>query len=306
MTKTYKRILAYIVDFILIYLIFIILYKLVPRVSIGLLNHNLNQINDYLLNNNIGLKTYLNNFAMMTYEIDKANVIQLGINTLLFIIYFIIIPLVTKGYTLGLYLFNLKIDGEISFKNLLIRSIIINGIFYMVLNIINVSLFNYKLYFILTTILGFIQFLLVIISLFMIIYRKDKRGLQDILSNTKIVQKEEKKKVSYEHQIKSVSGSELLEIIRIGQIQPDIGIDFTYKDTKYMLDYDSVDPTIMEDLLSNILIILRDENGNELIKTTSYDDFYNKAMIDSKYIKDIKIGIMCDIDTLKKYFESVR
>lgn len=50
-----------------------------------------------------------------------------------------------------------------------------------------------------------------------------------------------------------------------------------------MLDYDSVDPTIMEDLLRNILIILRDEKGNEIIKTTSYDDFYNKAIIDSKY-----------------------
>ncbi len=306
MAKTYKRFLAYIVDFILINLIFIILYKLIPNGNISLLNHDLNKTNEYLLNNSIELKTYLDNFAMMTYEIDKANVIQLGLNTLLFIIYFIIIPIVTKGYTLGLYLFNLKIDGKINFKNLLIRSIVINGLFYMILNIINVSIFNYKIYFILTAILGFMQFLLVIISIFMIIYRKDKKGLQDILSNTQIVQKEEKKKVSHEHQIKSVSGSELLEIIRIGQIQPDIGIDFTYKDTKYMLDYDSVDPTIMEDLLSNILIILRDEKGNEIIKTTSYDDFYNKAIIDSKHIKDIKTGIMCDIDTLKKYFESVR
>ena len=38
------------------------------------------------------------------------------------------------------------------------------------------------------SILSFIQLGLVITSVFMILYRKDKRGLQDILSETKIME----------------------------------------------------------------------------------------------------------------------
>ena len=43
-----------------------------------------------------------------------------------------------------------------------------------------------SIYFSGMVILGFIQFLLVIISAFMVLYRHDQRGLQDILTNTKI------------------------------------------------------------------------------------------------------------------------
>jgi uncharacterized RDD family membrane protein YckC len=42
-------------------------------------------------------------------------------------------------------------------------------------------------YFIFTSVLGFIQLLLLIISMLMILYRKDKRGLHDLMGNTKVI-----------------------------------------------------------------------------------------------------------------------
>ena len=71
--------------------------------------------------------------------------IQIAINLLLVSFYFIIIPILTKGYTLGLYLFNLKIDGKLNFKNLFMRSIIINGLLFMISSVIAISFLNYKL-----------------------------------------------------------------------------------------------------------------------------------------------------------------
>ena len=298
--KTYKRLLAYIIDTLLLGVIFIILYKLIPiNNEVIPLNHSLKELEEKFLNGTILFREYFSNYIQISYNIDKLNMIQIAINLLLVSFYFIIIPILTKGYTLGLYLFNLKIDGKLNFKNLFMRSIIINGLLFMISSVIAISFLNYKYYFITITILGFIQFLLVIISIFMIIYRKDKRGLQDIISNTKIIPNDCLDQIKME----SVSGLELLEIIRIGQIQPDIGIDFVYKGSSYLVDYDCIDPSIEEDLLSNILIILKNDKLEKLFETTSFQEFFEKAMIDFKFIKDINNEILCDIDKYNNYFK---
>ena len=101
--------------------------------------------------------------------------------------YFIITPLITKGYTLGMYINGIKLKGKLNVKNLLLRNIIATGLMYLLASIILVYTTKDTLYFILLSIFGISQFLLVIISTFMIIYRKDHSGLQDIISKTKIV-----------------------------------------------------------------------------------------------------------------------
>lgn len=309
--KTYKRLLAYIIDTLLLGVIFIIFYKLIPiNNEVIPLNHSLKELEEKFLNGTILFREYFSNYIQISYNIDKLNMIQIAINLLLVSFYFIIIPILTKGYTLGLYLFSLKIDGKLKFKNLFMRSIIINGLLFMISSVIAISFLNYKYYFVTITILGFIQFLLVIISIFMIIYRKDKRGLQDIISNTKIIPTDclgQTEIISTDcldqTKMKSVSGLELLEIIRIGQIQPDIGIDFVYKGSSYLVDYDCIDPSIEEDLLSNILIILKNDKLEKLFETTSFQEFFEKAMIDFKFIKDINNEILCDIDKYNNYFK---
>jgi uncharacterized RDD family membrane protein YckC len=53
--------------------------------------------------------------------------------------------------------------------------------------ILLVYLLPSKTYFVIISITGFIQLTLVIISTFMVLYRKDKRGLHDLLGKTKVV-----------------------------------------------------------------------------------------------------------------------
>lgn len=186
--KLTKRLLAYLIDMLILGLIFMMLYKLLPTNSIVVEgNHNIAILEEQLLREEITLNYYLNQFINISYTVDKTNLIHTGINILLLIIYFIIIPIITEGKTIGLYLMKLKIDGKLSIFNLFIRNIFTTGIVYMILCLIFVSFTNEKIYFYSITILGFIQFLLVIISTFMILYRKDKKGLQDILSNTEII-----------------------------------------------------------------------------------------------------------------------
>lgn len=189
-SNTFCRFSAYLIDLMIIGLIFIIIYHFLPQSSeIQNLNHEITLQNEQLLNHTIRYSEYFHSFSKITYQLDRTNILYSGLNILLICFYFIIIPLLNKGKTLGLYILGLQIESEdnhLNMMQLFIRNLIVNGLFYLILSFIFIRFLQNETYFITITILGIIQILLVIISIFMILYRKDKRGLQDILSQTKI------------------------------------------------------------------------------------------------------------------------
>lgn len=188
--NTFRRFSAYLIDLMVIGMIFMIIYYFLPQNNIQELNHDLTIINEQLLNKQINYNTYIDEFSKITYQIDQEQVLFSGLNILLICFYFIIIPLMNHGKTLGLYILGLKIsedDGHLNMNHLFLRNLITNGLLYMISALLLVHFLDYKTYFISITILGFIQILLVIISIFMILYRKDKKGLQDLISKTKII-----------------------------------------------------------------------------------------------------------------------
>lgn len=189
-SNTFRRFSAYLIDLMIIGLIFIIIYYFLPQNSeIQNLNHNLAFQNEQLLNHTIRYSEYFHSFSKITYQLDQMNILYSGLNILLISFYFIIIPLLNKGRTLGLYIVELQIKSNkksLNIFQLFIRNFVANGLLYLMLSFLFVHFIKNETYFIAITILGIIQILLVIISIFMIIYRKDKRGLQDILSQTKI------------------------------------------------------------------------------------------------------------------------
>ena len=189
-SNTFRRFSAYLIDLMIIGLIFIIIYYFLPQNSeIQNLNHNLAFQNEQLLNHTIRYSEYFHSFSKITYQLDQMNILYSGLNILLISFYFIIIPLLNKGRTLGLYIVGLQIKSNkksLNIFQLFIRNFVSNGLLYLMLSFLFVHFIKNETYFIAITILGIIQILLVIISIFMIIYRKDKRGLQDILSQTKI------------------------------------------------------------------------------------------------------------------------
>ena len=86
---------------------------------------------------------------------------------------------------------NIKIvsndNKEISHFNLLIRAFLINGCLASFLEIVFVLLMQKELYFYALTCIEFAQLLFLISSIFMVIYRKDKRGLHDLICETKVI-----------------------------------------------------------------------------------------------------------------------
>lgn len=192
--KFSRRLIAYLIDFAFIAAILMILANFIPKsADFDFLNQDMNALTEQAMNNEITFESYLREYTNYLREIDKVNVLYNSISLIIIIIYYSIIPIFTSC-TLGKYIMKLRIERKdkknLNFYNLILRSIIDQGLLLSLITIIMAQLVSNKTYLITIFILGIIQILLVIISGFMILYRRDARGLQDIISNSKIVKKE--------------------------------------------------------------------------------------------------------------------
>ena len=190
-----RRLTAYIIDFIFITAILMIVTSFIPKSeNVEQLNTKINELTEQNLNQDISFNDYLNQYGNYLSEIDKDELFYNISNFICVFIYFIIVPLIFKGRTLGKYIMKIKIqakNGKLNIFNLILRNIIDMGLLYLLVTIFLVQLMPSNYYLYLLLILGFIQIILVIISCFMILYRHDKQGLQDIISLSNVITNEE-------------------------------------------------------------------------------------------------------------------
>lgn len=188
-----KRLSAYIIDLMFLGAIIMMIYYFIPETKIVTnLQVDIAVLNENYLNKQISIGEYINDYSILMYNLDKERIILILINFIATFTYFVVVPFFTKGKTFGKYIMGIRIKSnnkKLSLVSLFIRNAIINGLGYLILSFLAILIIPKNLYFYTITILGIIQFILVIASTFMIIYRKDKRGLQDILSRTIVVNK---------------------------------------------------------------------------------------------------------------------
>lgn len=186
-----KRISAYLIDAIIVSIIFSGLIMLIPQNrNITVLESELTTLNEEYLKEEMSLEVYTNRYASIISSLDKENVLVVIIDILVLLGYFVMLPYYWDGKTIGMKIFKIRIKkdkGKLSLNDLIIRCLIINGIGCSMISLCFVYLLPDYSYFVLSTILGIIQLLLVIISGFMVIYRQDKKGIHDMLSGTQVV-----------------------------------------------------------------------------------------------------------------------
>lgn len=188
-----KRILAYLIDIILVFIIVILLEALLPKNNnIEILNRELNGTTDQYFSKQINFSVYFNQTALIFKDLDEARIMYSVINAVLIFIYFIFIPYFFDGKTLGKKILGIKTvrnDREyLSLKNLVVKNMIDTGLMYMLFSLMLIYILPGTSYFTFTLFLSIFQIGLMIASFVMIIKRKDKRGLNDILSGTKVIE----------------------------------------------------------------------------------------------------------------------
>lgn len=190
-TLFFKRLGAYLFDFIVVTFI-------VSIITMGFKSNSdvMNRMNELITgvtNEEISMEEYSNQIFELNYEYQKSIIPSTAVSVVFSIGYFIIFAYLNKGQTLGKKVFKIKVvnkDGnKPSIWNMLGRSIPLYGIFTGTINIICVYILNVKLFNYTSTIINYIYYMFVIMCFFMVMYRKDGRGMHDIIGKTFIKEK---------------------------------------------------------------------------------------------------------------------
>ena len=184
MNIAFKRFFAYLIDMLIIFIIICLIKQFLP---VNKYEIELNNLNEVYFEQKIEINEYFNEVQTITHNIDKTNLGINIINTILIVVSFVIIPFISKGQTIGQKLLKIKIaKDDIKLEDYVGRAVIINGLGYMFFMFIILYLTNDSIYFILINLLGFFQILVVIINCFMVLYNKNKCGIADSFTKTRI------------------------------------------------------------------------------------------------------------------------
>ena len=170
----FKRIFAYLIDY---FIIMIVLMGITASVNVG--SDLTKEINDVM-----------NDYKELTKRKLPVNVAT----SVVFIGYYIIFAYFNKGQTLGKKLLKIKVvndKGERpSIWNMVIRGLLIYGIVTTLystisINFLDMEKFNYSV-----SVISAIESMIIIVSILMMLYKKDGRGLHDIIAKTNVIREE--------------------------------------------------------------------------------------------------------------------
>lgn len=189
----FPRLVAYFIDIILVSFVCTgILYLVPENENYSKYMKEYEQIQADFIEEKIDADEYLNKSIDVVYDIDYNNVIPMIIEVVLIILYFIVFQFYNKGQTFGKKLMKLRVvsvkDGDLTINQVAYRGLIINLVFISILIIGSLLFLGRDYYYYASLVLQIIASIIVITTLLMILFRKDGRGLHDIVAGTKVIQ----------------------------------------------------------------------------------------------------------------------
>lgn len=167
-------------------------------ITIGFINNNSNinkEINNVLEqyeNSEITIEEYTDKIINLNYELQKNNFASNILNVVLYIGYFIVFGYLNKGQTIGKKIMKIRVVNNSqespSIWNMIVRSLFIYGISTLLFSVIFVNIFDIMTFTFGYLIVTYVEAFLMIIAFFMILYKKDGRGLHDIIARTKVIE----------------------------------------------------------------------------------------------------------------------
>ena len=197
-----KRIAAYLLDFLLV-LLLVTLLSYVPflnphRREYSEKYNELVNVYDQYADHEISEAEYNEAYVPIAYEINKLNTNYVILDLVIVILYFAVMPYFFQGQTIGKKLFQLKIVGkdhqELSFASYLLRAVILNNVIISILLQVVVYLMDVSSYEFVYRNLNLAGYIIQYVTFFLILVRRDGRGLHDLVAKTKVVFTEEQTK----------------------------------------------------------------------------------------------------------------
>lgn len=192
--KTYffPRFLAYIIDLLIVFIICIGIAVIIPENK----NHE-KFVNEYskiqgdYMSSEISLDEYINKSKDVIYDIDYTNVLSTLSQVVVLILYYVGFQYYNKGQTVGKKIMKIRTistNGKgLTINQLAIRSIIINSIMIKLLLVIGVLFAGRNNYYYLSMGLQIFDYAIIIMALIFVLFRRDGKGLHDLVCETKVV-----------------------------------------------------------------------------------------------------------------------
>jgi len=188
-----KRFFAYVIDYIIITVIASCL-SAIPLINTNIYEYryttdSILKLNENYLKNDIERDEYQSNYEQYLYEGTKQNLTYTIIKIALLLAYFGYYQY-KKGQTIGMKFLKIKVVGikeNPNLKTYLLRIIILDNIIFTVLKTLLVYIMTIDNYYSLYQLLTFIANLINFVTVILIIFSQNKRGIHDILSDTSVV-----------------------------------------------------------------------------------------------------------------------
>lgn len=191
----FKRIGAYAIDYLFIFLLLTMLSQ------IGFLNPTydlyMDNYDKYLdIMDNVSSENVLDiindsEYQEVNYNLSKYSVSVSITSIILYLAYFVGFQKWNMNQTLGKKLFNISVknkkdDGNHSWGQMFLRTIILYNILFEIFLIISLYIFNASEYMVVSNIITILAAIVFYANVFFIIFRKDNAGIHDLIAKTKV------------------------------------------------------------------------------------------------------------------------
>ena len=193
MDTSLKRIIAFVIDIVIVSLV-VSLINLLP------LDPYKDKYKDaYEKYNEVVQKStedekndYKDEIIELNYEVYKYRTYSSMFSATALILYFGVLPLVMNGQTLGKKIMKLRVisnnEKKLNFWKYLIRIVILNNIWLSLINIGEVYVVSGVKFYYVTYVISMLSSLIYMLNLIMVMFRKDNRGLHDMVAGTKVIE----------------------------------------------------------------------------------------------------------------------
>ena len=192
MDTSLKRIIAFVIDIVIVSLV-VSLINLLP------LDPYKDKYKDaYEKYNEVVQKSteddkndYKDEIIELNYEVYKYRTYSSMFSATALILYFGVLPLVMNGQTLGKKIMKLRVvsnnEKKLNFWKYLIRIVILNNIWLSLINIGAVYVVSGVKFYYVTYVISMLSSLIYMLNLIIVMFRKDNRGLHDMVAGTKVI-----------------------------------------------------------------------------------------------------------------------